>query len=107
MDGCRDRGFGASRGPAEKIMVPDRSAGDAMAAFSAAMVAFNSVYPVFSGAGPVYGAPTRRRPRPSTRTLSVELIRRARKTDLFIKMEKTLIATITSIEQNAVFKPCR
>src|SRR5262249_44776345 len=51
---------------------------NAMAAFSAAMVAFNSVYPVFSGAGPDYGAPTRRRSRPSTRTLSVELIRRSR-----------------------------
>jgi hypothetical protein len=66
---------------------------NAMAALSAAMVAFNSIYPVFSGAGPVYGAPTRRRPRPSTRTLSVELIRRARHANIFIKRGKTLIAT--------------
>ena len=103
-DGCRDRGFGASRGPAEKIMVPDRSAENAMAAFSDAMVAFNSIYPAFSGAGPDYGAPTRRRPRPSTRTLSVELIPRARQTDLFIKKGKTHIVTKTSIRQSAVPK---
>jgi len=105
MDGGRDRGFGASRGPAEKIMVPDRSAENAMAAFSAAMVAFNSVYPAFSGAGPDYGAPTRRRPRPSTRTLSVQLIRRARQTDLFIKKGKTLIATKTSIGKTLFSNP--
>src|SRR5215471_13466663 len=38
-----DRGFGASRGPAEKIMVPDRSAGNAVAAFSAAMAGASSM----------------------------------------------------------------
>jgi len=75
---------------------------NAMAAFSAAMVAFNSVYPAFSGAGPDYGAPTRHRPRPSTRTLSVKLIRRARQTDLFIKKGKTHIATKTSTLQSPV-----
>src|SRR6516165_9556449 len=43
MDGGRDRGFGASRGPAEKIMVPDRPAGNAMSAFSAAMAGASSM----------------------------------------------------------------
>src|SRR5262252_6590747 len=43
MDGGRDRGFGASPGPAKKIMVPYRPAGNAMAAFSAAMTGASSM----------------------------------------------------------------
>jgi len=87
-------------GPAEKRMVPDRPAENAM-------VASNHVYPDFSGTGPDREAPTRRRSRSSTRTLVSKTHQRARQTDLFIKKGKTHIATKTSIRQSPVSKSRR
>ena len=70
-------------GPAEKIMVPDRPAENAM-------VASNHVYPAFSGTGPDREAPTRRRSRPSTRTLVSKLIRGQDRLTFLLKREKLI-----------------